>query len=116
MTDAAIAVDAPASTPERQGAINWDSVPRRIVTLYIPLGVFILVLLYPFYWMAITTFKPNNQPPDYKEHNPFWITSPTLQNVKKLLFETDYPHVILTTMGIAAAAMGMPLFCGLLGA
>ncbi len=104
------------STPERQGAMNWDSIPRRIVTLWIPLSVFILVLLFPFYWMAITTFKPNNELYNYKEHNPFWVTSPTLQNVKKLLFDTDYPQWLMTTMGIAAAATLISIFASVLAA
>jgi multiple sugar transport system permease protein len=30
-----------------------------VVTLYIPLGIFVFVLLFPFYWMAITAFKPD---------------------------------------------------------
>ena len=89
---------------ERQGALNWDSIPRRLVTLYIPLMMFILVLLFPFYWMTVTTFKPNNELYNYADHNPFWVTSPTLQNVNKLLFETDYPQWLLTTMGVAVAA------------
>jgi len=107
---------ATAAIPERQGAMNWDSVPRRVVTLWIPLSVFLLVLLFPFYWMAITTFKPNNELYDYKNHNPFWITSPTLQNVKKLLFDTDYPQWLMTTMGIAAAATFISIFASVLAA
>ena len=117
MTDAAAAIDAAATTaPERQGAINWDSVPRRIVTLYLPLGLFILVLLFPFYWMAVTTFKPNNELYNYKEHNPFWVSSPTLQNIKKLLFDTDYPQWLLTTMTVAVAATVLSIFCSVLAA
>jgi hypothetical protein len=60
MTDAAT-LPTPLPTPpalpvrEREGAISWDSLPRRIVTLWLPLFVFIFVLLFPFYWMAITT-------------------------------------------------------------
>ena len=50
-----------------------------------------IILLFPFYWMAITSFKPNAELLNYKEHNPFWITSPTLRNIKHLLFETAYP-------------------------
>ena len=118
MTDAATvpATHVPNVTPERQGAMNWDSVPRRIVTLYIPLSLFVIVLLFPFYWMAITTFKPNNELYNFKEHNPFWITSPTLQNVKKLLWDTDYPQWLLTTMGIAAAATFISIFASVLAA
>ncbi|MBC7134321.1 MAG: carbohydrate ABC transporter permease, partial [Oceanibaculum nanhaiense] len=32
-----------------------SSIPRRVVTVYIPLAIFLFVLLFPFYWMTITT-------------------------------------------------------------
>ena len=96
--------------------MNWDSIPRRVVTLYIPLAIFVLVLLFPFYWMAVTTFKPNNELYDYKQFNPFWVHSPTLQNVRKLLFDTDYPTWLMTTMGIAAAATCISIFASVLAA
>jgi hypothetical protein len=31
------------------------TLPRRIVTVYVPLGAFLFVLLFPFYWMIVTT-------------------------------------------------------------
>ena len=111
MTEAAL-----DKTPERQGAMNWDSIPRRMVTVWIPLSVFVLVLLFPFYWMAVTTFKPNNELYDYANHNPFWVTSPTLQNVKKLLFDTEYPRWLVTTMWIATAATVISVFSSVLAA
>jgi multiple sugar transport system permease protein len=36
-----------------------ESLPRRVVTLYMPLGIFVFVLLFPFYWMGTTALKPN---------------------------------------------------------
>ena len=36
---------------------------------------------------------------DYKEYNPFWVHSPTLHNIKQLLFETNYPRWLMITMG-----------------
>ena len=111
MTEAAL-----DKTRERQGAMNWDSIPRRMVTVWIPLSVFVLVLLFPFYWMAVTTFKPNNELYDYANHNPFWVTSPTLQNVKKLLFDTEYPRWLVTTMWIATAATVISVFSSVLAA
>ena len=101
---------------ERQGALSWDSIPRRVVTVYVPLVLFIVVLLFPFYWMAVTTFKPNNELYDYKDYNPFWVHSPTLQNVRKLLFDTDYPQWLMTTMGIAAAATAISIAASVLAA
>ena len=34
---------------------------RRWVYFYIPLGVFVFVLLFPFYWMMVTTVRPDNE-------------------------------------------------------
>ena len=36
---------------------QWESLPRRIVTVYMPLICFLVVLLFPFYWMAVTTLQ-----------------------------------------------------------
>jgi multiple sugar transport system permease protein len=105
-----------ASEPERNGAISWDSGLRRVMTLHLPLGMFLFVLLFPFYWMTLTTFKPNEELYDYKQYNPFLIHSPTLQNVKKLLFDTDYPQWLATTMGVAFAATALSLFASVLAA
>ena len=105
-----------ANTPERQGAMNWDSLPRRVVTVYVPLLVFIIILLFPFYWMTITTLKPNNELYNYKDFNPLWVSSPTLQNVWKLLFDTDYPRWLMVTMGVATAATVLSIFASVLAA
>jgi multiple sugar transport system permease protein len=109
--------DVSAKTePERQGVINWDSSLRRFVTLYLPLSLFIIILLFPFYWMALTTLKPNEELFDYKRFNPFWVKSPTLDNIRKLLFDTDYPQWLMTTMTVAVAATALSLFSSVLAA
>ena len=46
-----------ASTEPREGMQYLESLPRRWVTVYIPLLVFLFVLLFPFYWIIITSFK-----------------------------------------------------------
>ena len=89
---------------EQTQVLGWESLPRKIVTVYVPLLLFVIVLLFPFYWMTITTLKPNNELYNYQDFNPLWVHSPTLQNVRKLLFDTDYPQWLMTTMSVAAAA------------
>jgi multiple sugar transport system permease protein len=120
MTDAATTTADSSGVPfeakERQGVIRWESIPRRLVTLYLPLSIFVLVLLFPFYWMAITAVKSNEELYNYKEHNPFWVSSPTLANINKLLFETDYPQWLMTTMTVAIAATFLSLFASVLAA
>jgi multiple sugar transport system permease protein len=94
----------------------WDSRAKRIVLLYVPLACFVFILLFPFYWMAITAFKPNAELYNYKTYNPFWIAQPTLDHIKHLLFNTAYPQWIFTTMWVAFAATFLSLFSSVLAA
>jgi multiple sugar transport system permease protein len=94
----------------------WDSRARRVVTIYLPLACFVIILLFPFYWMTVTSFKPNAELYDYKTHNPFWITSPTLDHIYKLLFQTAYPKWLMTTMGVAVCATFLSLLSSVLAA
>ena len=105
-----------AGSTDAGGLMSWDSRARRIVTLYMPLGCFLLILLFPFYWMTVTAFKPNDELLDYKHNNPFWISHPTLENIRKLLFDTDYPRWLMTTMGVALAATVISIFASVLAA
>jgi multiple sugar transport system permease protein len=100
-------------TPDQ---MSWDSRTRRMVTIYLPLVIFVIVLLFPFYWMAVTSFKPNAELYDYKKYNPFLIGSPTLQHIKHLLFETAYPHWLVTTMVVAVCSTTLSLFSSVLAA
>jgi multiple sugar transport system permease protein len=92
---------------------SWKS---RAVTLWLPLGVFLFVLLFPFYWMGVTTFKGNDELYDYERFSPFWVSSPTLANVRKLLFDTSYPAWLWNTMLVAVVATFLSLFASVLAA
>jgi multiple sugar transport system permease protein len=100
---------------DTQGTAYLVSLPRRIVTIYAPLGAFLLVLLFPFYWMAITAFKPNEELLS-REGNPFWVSNPTLAHVKKLLFETSYPYWLWNTMLVAVVSTFLSLVAAVLAA
>ncbi len=89
---------------------------RRMVTLYLPLGLILLVLLFPFYWMATTTFKPDNEMYDYGRFNPLWVAHPTLEHVRKLLFETDFPNWAVNTIVISVSATFLSLFASVCAA
>jgi multiple sugar transport system permease protein len=114
MTDGVKVAGAIAADAEGMGYL--ETVPRRIVTLYIPLALFVIVLLFPFYWMGVTTFKPNDELYNFTDHNPFWIDSPTLANIRKLLFETDYPAWLLNTMLVAVGSTALSIFASVLAA
>ena len=59
----------------RATASAWATSRRRrasCVTIYLPLIVFLIVLLFPFYWMAITSVKPDHELLS-RTGNPFWV-------------------------------------------
>src|SRR4051794_1111804 len=105
-----------AAVPERTGAIQWESLPRRLVTLWLPLACFVIVLLFPFYWMTVTALKSNEELYNFKAFNPLWVHSPTLANINRLLFETDYPRWLMVTMGVAIASTILSVFAAVLAA
>jgi multiple sugar transport system permease protein len=77
--------------------------PRRVVTVYVPLVVFLFVLLFPFYWMALTAIKPNAELLA-TDGNPFWVVRPTLEHFERLLFRTAYPSWMWNTMLVAVVS------------
>jgi multiple sugar transport system permease protein len=89
---------------ESVGMSYLDRAPRRILTVYLPLAVFVFVLLFPFYWMTITALKPNEELTNFHDYNPLWPSSPTLQHIKFLLFETSYPGWLWNTMVVAVCS------------
>ena len=39
---------------DTEGMSYLSTLPRRLVTVYLPLSIIMLVLLFPFYWMTVT--------------------------------------------------------------
>ncbi len=92
------------------------TLPRRLVTLYLPLSIILFVLLFPFYWMALTSIKPDEQLLDLETFSPFWTWNPTFKHIYKLLFETDYPLWLWNTMLVAVCATVLSIIASVLAA
>ena len=100
---------------DTQGMNYLVSLPRRVVIVYIPLLIFLFVLLFPFYWMGITAFKPNAELLS-RTGNPFWVIAPTLDHFKHLLFKTAYPDWVWNTVLISVVSTFFSLFASVLAA
>src|SRR5213083_140973 len=75
---------------------------RRHLLIYAAITPYVVIAVFPIYWMAITAFK---QDPDlYRmEHFPFWFNlAPTLRNFKILFYQTHYGDWIWNTFTISA--------------
>jgi multiple sugar transport system permease protein len=98
-----------------QGMGYLDTLRTKVVTVFLPLAIFVFVLLFPFYWMVITSFKPNNELLS-RTGNPFWVIEPTLAHFKKLLFDTAYPEWLWNTVLVSVVATFVSLACSVLAA
>jgi multiple sugar transport system permease protein len=107
--------EASTQTVDSSGMNYLVSLPRRVFTIYLPLGAFLFVLLFPFYWMAMTALKPDEELLS-REGNPFWISHPTLAHVKKLLFDTQYPEWLWNTILVSVVSTFLSLVCSVLAA
>ena len=118
MTDAARSAVSPTQGQDdaSEGMSYLETLPRRLVTTYIPLGIIVFVLLFPFYWMALTSIKPDNQLLDFEKVNPFWTTAPTFKHYYALLFKTQYPTWLWNTMFVSITATILSLIASVFAA
>ena len=79
------------------------------VALYAAALGFVVFAGFPFYWMLITAFKQNRDlyvGASDLSHIP-WIFNdpPTLEHVKLLFGQTDFPRWVLNTLLVVAAVV-----------
>jgi len=80
---------------------------------YLPLSPYLLVVLFPFYWMIITTFKRDNDLYNLTGV-PFWCKeSPTLSHIQLLLNDTLFITWLKNSLLIGAAVVVITLVIGL---
>src|SRR3970282_962367 len=90
---------------------------KKWVFFYIPLTLFIIGTLFPFYWMLITAIRPDAEL--YRSSRaapttPCWPLHPTLAHFQDLLARTTFPRWLWNTFFIAIVSTGISLVCGLL--
>ena len=90
---------------------------KKWVYFYIPLTLFVIGTLFPFYWMFVTAIRPDAEL--YRSwravnNAPFWTLAPTLDHFRDLLNKTTFPQWLWNTFFIAVVSTIISLFCGLL--
>jgi multiple sugar transport system permease protein len=89
---------------------------KKWIYFYVPMALFILFTLFPFYWMAVTAFRPDGELyRTWRQANatPFWTLEPTLEHVRGLLQTTAFPQWLWNTMMIAIVSTLISLVCGM---
>jgi multiple sugar transport system permease protein len=105
---------ASAALPARTTATRTRWRPGRRFVTYVCLAFFVLALLFPFYWMAIVSIRPDRDM--LNTHlNPFYPHHWTLKNYTHLFKDTQFFRWTWNTMVVAVGATALSLAASILG-
>ena len=86
-------------------ARNW----KRLGT-YALMAIVLVVMLFPFYWMILTSLRSQV---DNTSPVPVWFFQPTLENYQNVIRENDFLAYTWNSFVIAALSTGLGLVLGL---
>jgi multiple sugar transport system permease protein len=86
---------------------------ERIFLFHLPLWFFLIVTLFPFLWMFITSIKPNAELYNVRM-NPLYVLQPTLDHFRYLMRETIFPTWAYNTLYVSILSTAISLVTGIL--
>lgn len=101
------AADLDAPRPNRRPS-------RATVVLYVLLFLGLLLMIAPFIWMVLGSFKPQGE---FLRTPPTWLPEqPTIDNYERLFSKLDFPRFFFNSSVVAAAiTLGNLIFAPMLG-
>jgi multiple sugar transport system permease protein len=91
--------------------VGGRGLATRTLRLYLPLGFFLVAMLFPFYWMAITSIKPNRELYNARIM-PIIVHQPVLKHYVDLLDQTNFLTWTYNTMLVAIVTTVVSLVFG----
>ena len=85
----------------------------KSVRLWLPLGAYMIFTLFPFYWMAVTSLKPNSELYNRKIM-PLIVYHPTFKHYVYLLTETNFLVWTWNTFLVATISTAISLVFGVM--
>jgi len=85
----------------------------KTVRLWVPLGAYMIFTLFPFYWMAVTSLKPNSELYNRKIM-PLIVYHPTFKHYVDLLTETNFLVWTWNTLLVAVVSTAISLVFGVM--
>ena len=86
---------------------------QRVIFFYIPLFMFLVMLLFPFYWMIQASIKPDRELYNIAL-SPFYPRSVTFDHFRYLFENTQFLVWMVNTFIIALASTVLSVTCGVL--
>src|ERR671934_2077169 len=102
-----------AAVLKREGKPFWESMVGRWIRIYIPVLIFIVLTLFPFYWMAVSSFKSASELFDFSQ-SPLFVTEPTLEWYQHLFTQTNFARWAMNTTIVAVVSTSVSLVCSIL--
>jgi len=91
--------------------VGGRDLATRLRQLYLPLAIVLVLMLFPFYWMLITSIKPNRELYSQKIM-PLVVYQPTLKHYIDLLYETNFLTWTYNTMLVAVVTTVVSVVLG----
>jgi len=86
----------------------------KVLAIYIPLTVYFIFLLFPFYWTFVTSIKPEKEL--YSNLVTYWPNNTTLASYKKLFLNFNFLKPMTNSLLVAAVTTIVSLTVSLLAA
>ena len=86
---------------------------ERILLFHLPLWFFLIVTLFPFFWMFITSIKPNAELYNVRM-NPLYVLHPTLEHFRYLMRETIFLTWAYNTLYVSILSTAISLVTGIM--
>lgn len=86
----------------------------RVLVIYIPLAVYFIFLLFPFYWTFVTSIKPEKEL--YSSLVTYWPNNTTLASYKRLFLNFNFLKPMSNSLLVAAVTTIVSLTVSLLAA
>jgi len=85
-----------------------------VLSIYMPLAVYLIFLLFPFYWTFVTSIKPENEL--YSSIVTYWPNMATFESYKKLFVNFNFLKPMINSLLVAAVTTIVSLTVSLLAA
>jgi len=104
----------------------------RNIGIYTGLAIFVVMMLFPFYFMFITSIKPDSElysgncgniyggidfdPETACQDNPLWVRQPTITHYRYLVTSTDFLIWLKNSLVVSIVSTGISIIIGTLAA
>ncbi len=85
------------SAPTHGVGVDASRGLRRVLVFWIPLILFVVITLFPFYWMLLASLKANSELYNLRSF-PFWVSTPTADHYLYLFEKTLYARWLMNTL------------------